>query len=51
MGVVYDLNIPGDTHTTVDDKAVVHILKRLTLRKTVDKMLTINRDIGKFAAA
>ena len=51
MGVVYDLNISGDTHTAVDDKAVVHILKRLTLCKAVDKMLTINRDFFKFAAA
>ena len=51
MSVVYDLNIPGDAHTAVDDKAVIHILKSLTLRKTVDKMLTVNGDIGKFAAA
>ena len=51
MCVVYDLNIPCNTHTTVNDKAVVHILKSLTLRKAVDKMLTVNGDIGKFAAA
>ena len=51
MSVVYDLNIPGDAHTAVDDKAVIHILKSLTLCKTVDKMLSVNGDIGKFAAA
>ena len=50
MGVVYDLNIPGDAHTAVNDKAASHILKSLTLRKAVDKMLTVNGDIGKFAA-
>ena len=44
--MVYDLNIPCNTHTTVNDKAVVHILKSLTLRKTVDKMLTVNGDIN-----
>ena len=51
VSMVYDLNIPCNTHTTVNDKAVVHILKSLTLRKAVDKMLTVNGDIGKFAAA
>ena len=50
VSMVYDLNIPCNTHTAVDDKAVVHILKSLTLRKAVDKMLTVNGDIGKFAA-
>lgn len=40
--------IPGSAVNNLID---IHILKSLTLRKTVDKMLTVNGDIGKFAAA
>ena len=48
MCVVYDLNIPCNTHTAVDDKAVIHILKSLTLCKTVDKELSVYGNICEF---
>ena len=51
MGVVYDLYRSCDTDSAVNNLIDIHILKSLTLRKTVDKMLTVNGDIGKFAAA
>ena len=51
MGVVYDLYRSCDTDSAVNNLIDIHILKSLTLCKTVDKMLTVNGDIGKFAAA
>ena len=48
MGVVYDLYRSCDTDSAVNNLIDIHILKSLTLCKTVDKMLSVNGDICEF---
>ena len=48
MCVVYDLYRSCDTDSAVNNLIDIHILKSLTLCKTVDKMLTVNGDICEF---